>query len=688
MYIPDFLKNKNILIIAISVVIVFLLLLSSSFFHVLNKSIQNNYYAIKNTITGLHANPHIIIVDIDEKSFEEIGTFPFPRSVYAQVLNNLKEYDEAVIAFDLLFLDPSTSDSDDAFIAALQDTPNVVLWSAINNEWEVQLPYSKIPQDTYDTGFLPPNIDRSNRTVYSFSPLFTSQTGEVYEHFSLRILRQFYSYLYRDPDLLDMGEYNESSYSFSSDTSFSLAQSWGKDILINFIPGSEFTRISFSDLYFPERLKKIEKEIWFTDNIILIGPAAEGLKDEFFTPNGVEYGVNIHANILNTFLSRQFMMYFDKHLEWLLIFFLIVLSVFVNLSSSVRILLLGNIFIILIFWFTIPLSVLLGTNLIFNYPSEMIFSLVLAFSSANIVKYLIEDANKTKLNTALSEYVSSNIAAEILDWDGKINLDGEKRKLGCFFSDIEGFTTLSEKLTPEELVSFLREYLSQMTKIIMQEKGHVDKFEGDAIMAIWWAFHEYDKKKDSIKLCKSALSQQKALWALNVSWKEKLGWEVHVRMGIHSWEAIVWNIGAIGQKMEFTALWDDVNIASRLEWVNKYYGTHICVSESVYTDVQKQFRFRFLDTIQVKGKEESIKVYELLGEKDMYLSDEQETTYKEFADGLDLYLLQNFLWAKEKFSKLSELWDSPSTTFVKRCQYYIENPPWDDWTWVWRMTEK
>lgn len=240
--------------------------------------------------------------------------------------------------------------------------------------------------------------------------------------------------------------------------------------MINFISGDNFTRISFSDLYSAERLREVEKEIGLTDKILLIGPAAEGMKDEFFTPNGVEYGVNIHANILNTLLSRQFMMYFDKYLEWLLIFFLIVLSVSVNLSSSLKTLLLGNILIILIFWFIIPLSILIGTNLIFNYPSEIIFSLVLAFSSANIVKYLIEDANKMKLNFALSQYVSSNIAEEILEGSGQVNLNGEKRSLGCFFSDIEGFTNLSEELSPEELVSFLREYLSHMTKIIMDKK--------------------------------------------------------------------------------------------------------------------------------------------------------------------------------------------------------------------------
>ena len=131
------------------------------------------------------------------------------------------------------------------------------------------------------------------------------------------------------------------------------------------------------------------------------------------------------------------MIYFDKHLEWIFIFFLVILSVSVNLSSSNRVLLLSNAGIVSIFWFIFPVSILLGTNLILNYPSEIIFSLLLAFTSANIVKYLIEDTNKKKLNKALSEYVGVNIADEILLEQGKVNLDGQEKKLVCFFSDIE-----------------------------------------------------------------------------------------------------------------------------------------------------------------------------------------------------------------------------------------------------------
>ncbi len=149
---------------------------------------------------------------------------------------------------------------------------------------------------------------------------------------------------------------------------------------------------------------------------------------------------------------------------------------------------------------------------------QIIFSLLLSVAAANIIKYLIEDANKKKLNQALSEYVGSNIAQEILLEEGKIKLDGEEKYLAYFFSDIEGFTTLSERLTPAELIEFLRAYLTEMTKCIMQVGGHVDKFEGDAVMAFWGAFSPLESE-DYIKLCESALAQQNKLTELNHSWK-------------------------------------------------------------------------------------------------------------------------------------------------------------------------
>ena len=624
-----------------------------------------------------------MIVEIDAPSFESVGSFPFPRWVYAQALNNLKPYSPAVVAFDILFLDPSTPQEDSVFQEALEKGPPVVLWIATDIvKKEVQLPLYSL----YPSGFLFPNIESTNKTVYSFSPLFEDAQGIIYEHFWLQILRSFYASLYDDTNFLHPGSIKRQFYEFHEDIVFPLARKNSQDILINFVDPQSFTRISFWDLLDSKKLKQLNEEIGFQDKIFIIGPAAEWLKDDFFTPNGIEYGVNIHANILNTLLSKNYMMYFDRNQEWILIFFIIILSVSVNLSLSRKIILIWNTAIILIFWFVFPLSILLGTNLILNFPSEIIFSLILSLSAANVIKYLREDMNKQKLNKALTEYVGSNIAQEILLEEGKVNLDGEEKNLLYFFSDIEGFTSLSEKLSPQELVAFLREYLTAMTSRIMEQGGYVDKFEGDAVMAFWGAFSPLETQS-YISLCEAALSQQHALVHLNTKWKEKFWHELSVRMGLHGGEAIVGNIWALGKKMDFTALGDNVNLASRLEGVNKFYGSYICASTVIYESTKHIYAYRFLDEIQVMWKDSSVKIYELLGnQKD--IPDVKKDIALRFQKAWQFYAAQKFTQAKVLFEELQAAGDIPSETYIARCDMFLKNPPEAHWNGVWRMMEK
>lgn len=667
----------------LSSIIIIILFSSSWFLRILNKNIQNEYYGQKNELIGREANPHIVIVEIDEKSFDTIGRYPFPRSVYAQALTNIQKYAPASVAFDLQFLDPSVPEEDASFSAALEQSSNVILGAGSQTDQRIiDAPYFSHPK----YGFLFPNVDVSNKTVYTFSPQYQDVNGKIHEHFSLQILRSFYSSLYRESLFSEPGYFTENSYVFSSQRRFPLASQSSEEILINFIDAEKFTRISFWDLLDPKTLQELNENIDFKDKIILIGPASASLKDEFFTPNGVEYGVYIHANILNTLLGKKFMMYFDMRLEWMLLFFLILLSVSVNFSESRKVLLWSNLGIIGIFWLLFPLSIFLGTNLILNYPSEIIFSWVLSVWSANIVKYLREDKNKQRLNKALSEYVGTNIAQEILFEEGKVNLDGEQRNLLYFFSDIEGFTHLSEKLSPQELVAFLREYLTLMTSGIMESGWYIDKFEGDAIMAFWGAFSPLESVS-YISLCESALAQQKALIWLNLKWKEKFGYELSVRMGLHGGEAIVGNIWALGKKMDFTALGDNVNLASRLEGVNKFYGTYICASEEIYQSTKEVYLYRFLDEIQVVWKEESVKIYELLGKREE-ASPELQEKVKRFTEARELYVQKKFQQATAIFQELQAAWDIPSQTYITRCEHFLANPPEADWNGVWKMMEK
>ena len=677
------LKHFSFLSVILSLLILLFLSLSQVFLWVLNKNLQNQYYILKHHIQQNSVNPHIIVAELDDESFEKIGAFPLDRQLYAQALENISLYNPAVVAFDILFLDPSNALSDTTLKEVFEKYPNVVLGASLNStEKKLYVPIFTRPK----FGFLSPTIFSGNNMVYSFSPTFQDAQGKIYEHFALAILRNFYQSFYQNDISQEVWDYTHRQYILSQDIHYPLSQKNTQEILIDFQLPEKFQRLSFSDLLDAKKLEETAKYIDFKDSIILIGPAAEGLKDEFFTPLWVQYGVYIHANILNTLLGKNFMVLFDIFQEWILIFCIVVLSVWINLSYHGKKLVLWNAAIILIFWGIIPISILLGTNLVLNYPVQIIVSLLLSIAAANAVKYLIESTHKKRLNQALSDYVGRNIAQEILLEEWKLNLDGEEKNLAYFFSDIEGFTTLSEKLTPAELIWFLRTYLTEMTQCIMQAGWHVDKFEGDAVMAFWGAFSPLESE-DCIKLCESALLQQSRLAELNTRWKELFWTELHVRMWLHAGSAIVGNIGALGQKMEFPALWDNVNLASRLEGVNKFYGTYICASEKVYQATKQQYFYRFLDEIQVVWKEKSVKIYELLGKK-VEIPQELQDRVEQFEQAWKLYAAQKFSEAKALFQSLQEAGDIPSQTYITRCDLFLKNPPESSWNGVWRMMEK
>lgn len=667
-------KYKHHLTVLISFGIILVLIVLSSFLYVLNKSIQNSYYHVKNSFEFQNLTKQIVIVDIDDASINEFGTFPFSRDIYAQFIENISFYNPAVIALDVLFLDASPNDRE--FLWSIKNRSNIVFGAALNAKWDYVPPFFN-----GTSGYLAPNIDSSNNTVYSFSPQREIK-NKKYEHFVIKILQRYYEYFWITNHV--QGNYTSKNYNFSDAISYPLAQKWSKEVLIHFNNPKNFQRISLKDTLDQDTLTRIASKIDLKDKIVLLWPAAEGLNDRFFTPNGIEYGVNIHGHILSTLLSRSHMMYFDRMLEWIFIFFLVILGVSLNLQSSKKSIFIGNFLLWSIFILVFPLALIIHTSLILNYPAEILLALILSILSANIVKFIIENKNKLRLSRALSEYVGSHIADEILLEQWKVNLNGEKRTLICLFSDIEWFTKLSESLEPETLVQFLRSYLWEMTQSIMNEGGYVDKYEWDAVMALWWAFQDHSREH-YIAACRSALEQQHALIGLSKKWEGVLhGKQLRIRIGIHGGKAIVGNIWAPGKKLEFTALGDNVNLASRLEGVNKYYHSYICVSEEVYQACKDIFFFRYLDTIQVVGKSIPVNIYELRG----YTSDmtDKDHEFREaFATAREAYKKWNFKRAIELFWNLES--DSLVQVYLERCEKFIQSPP-KDWEGVWKMTEK
>ena len=676
------LKNKAVLSLSIAIIVFCIIILFTKFFYTLDRNMSEVLHASTNN--ALSVSPEILIVEIDEESIAELWRFPFPRDAYVDVIENLNAAGAAVIAFDIIFADKSDTDKDAKLGDAIKEAKNVVLGWATLKRWSrvfLERPLANLEEWAADIWYFRPIVNPVNERVYSIHAE-KHLSDSVNVHFSVAILREYFWNLL-GKDFRNFAKDDKNYFYVTPDRKFPYHNHDTKEVNINFVRDDwRFQKESFINIHNNSFINR-DKDL-VNGKIVIIWATAQWIKDIFLTSAGTKYWVYTHANMVNMWLTREFRAYFNKNLEFLLLFLLIVFSVFFNLQMSGKKLVWGNISIFFIFCFVIVfISWWLGLYL--NYVSQFIFALILTLTISNILKSFMEDKNKAKLSKALWEYVSKDIADQILHWEGDLNLDGQRKMLSIRFSDIKWFTTISEKLTPEELVAFLREYLGVMSNIIMDHRGFIDKYEWDAIMAMWWVFGY--QETSTFDNCTCALLQQEKLSELNVGWKERFWEELHVRMWLHTWEAIVWNIWATWRKMEFTALWDSVNLASRLEWVNKMYWTYICVSEDVYAIQKENFEFRYLDKIRVKGKNIPIGIYELIGYK-WKITSEMMKVREEFLQAIHLYLERKFEEAKVIFEKLAKIWDNPSQTYLERSELYIENPPEADWDWVWNMLTK
>lgn len=690
-------QNRNLLSILMSLIIFICIyiLIRLNFLYIFDKNVQDLYFKFKD----ININKSIVVVEIDdvtltwrknnewEVTLDWLGRFPFDRANYAKVIDNLTRDGAAVIWLDIIFWEKSNDESDNILSKSITESKRVVLWAWSLPDWTLSLPYNKFRDDLLTTGYYLPNINKEDnlyeneRMLYSIKPFSKFKWSDIiYSHFSIALLKWYYSYIYDDKKILTP-EIKSYSDKFVIHDKIQLLKSRDNknEVLINYTPSKWFSSISFLDVYYWKF-----KPGFFKDKIVIVWATARWIKDIFTTPFWDMFWVYTHANMINTVLSNSWIKYVDTKIELLMIFLLIIISVYFNISKSLYVTIFSNIAILTIF-IVFVVYITMITNLLLNYIIELSLALLWSILITNIVKYLIENKHKRKLNKALSEYVSKDIAHEILSWEWRVDLNWENKDIAIFFSDIEGFTSISEKFTPEDLVWFLREYLSEMSNIILDEKWFINKYEWDAIMALWWVFGEVTDC--SYYMCLSALKQQEILKKLNEKWKERGFSEIKARIGMHYWSAIIWNIWAEWRKMEFTALWDSVNLASRLEWVNKMYWTYMCASEDVYNIEKNNFEFRYLDKIRVKWKKVAVNIYELLSIK-WKITDNQMKMFSKFDEAIDAYKNMNYKWALTIFSELSKLWDKPSIVYQKRCEIYINNPPDNNWDWVWIMTTK
>ena len=333
-------------------------------------------------------------------------------------------------------------------------------------------------------------------------------------------------------------------------------------------------------------------------------------KDQHGSPFGEISGIEHHAHALNTILNQDFMTKTSK-LTDLLIYLSIGLFIGFLLPRLKTWLGFAMILVMIAGYIKISFELFNQLNLITPLPSVVIQQL---FIFVSIIGYRIfaEEENVKYIRTTFSKFVSEDVVDELLKDPTKISLGGSKREITIFFSDIRGFTTMSEALSPEELVQFLNEYLSEMTEIVIQYKGTIDKYMGDAIMAFWGAPIELEDH--AYYACIASLAQLEALTKMQAEWKKQNRPIIDIGIGLNTGKAVVGNMGS-SHRMEYTCMGDTINLGSRLEGSNKMYGTNIIISEYTYEKVKDRVYARELDLVRVKGKNHPVRIYELMGLK-------------------------------------------------------------------------
>ena len=450
-------------------------------------------------------------------------------------------------------------------------------------------------------------------------------------------------------------------------------------------PASTFAHYSIVDV-----LQKTFPPGVFQGKIILIGATATGIGDLRGTPyGGTTYpGVEIHANVIDNILNERFLKHgFRQALAdvLLILFFGIPLGIWMALVSprwmwfGVSLLLP---MIAVNFW-----AFLHGWWLNLLVPALTLSTNVLLVS---LYRSLFEEKEKRRVRNAFGQYLSPEVIRRLL-----VNpqlVEPKKTDITVMFSDIRGFTTISEKLDAQELALFLNQYLSDMTGLVFEHHGTLDKYIGDAVMAFWGA--PFEEPGHAPRGCHTALKMMDRVREMQKKWEAEGKPHLDIGIGLNTGVASVGNMGSV-LRYGYTALGDTVNLSSRLEGLNKDYGTHILVNETTYAAAKDEgFAFRELDLIRVKGKLQPVTIYELIGragQNSVYGTPEDVyARISLFQQARELYRKRAWAEAQKTFQIILDKWpdEGPSRTYWKRCQEYLFDEPSSGWDGVFTMTHK
>ncbi len=636
----------------------------------------------------------VIVVAVDNKSVKEVGRWPWSREVTARLVRSLADCGAKVVAVDMVFSEQQGEVQDRALARAVAASGNVVLGYFFRDEEQKidplaleQIAAAKVKflriEDGVSAVPLPefPSLDANIPVVgagaldfgffnaipdddglFRKSPLLMMYDGNIYPSLGLKALGR---YLGKDV-MVDVAGFGVRSVALGS---LSLPVNEQGALSLNYYgPGGSFPTISAADVL----AGKVPVNA-LRGKLVFLGTTETAIYDMRATPfDPALPGVEIHATVAANALDKRFLLRDGRTfgLEMACMFFLPILLAFL-LSNAPRTLV-GLVYFVLGCGFYFVLNYLLFKHV--SLDLSVIFPIVpvgLTYVGAEAYRNLVMEKRGRYLKKAFSSYVSPQLVEEIVKNPERLKLGGEKREVSILFSDIRGFTTLSEAVSPEDLVQLLNEYLSPMTHIILEERGTLDKYIGDAIMAIFNA--PLDVAGHAAYACRSAVRMLDRLATLNAEFAKRGIPRIEIGVGINTGEAVVGNMGA-DMRFDYTAIGDNVNLASRLEGLTKQYGAHIIVSDATREGAGDDFTFREIDLVRVKGKQKPVAVFELMVDNHAIVAP--------FAEGLALYRGKNFAGALRLFSELAEGGDKASALYAERCRDFLMDPPGAGWDGV------
>lgn len=433
--------------------------------------------------------------------------------------------------------------------------------------------------------------------------------------------------------------------------------------------------------------KKDEKTLSiFKNAVVIIGPTARSIGDHNATPlSDISPNCYVHANVYDQIISGKYISeapYKTQLLFLLLIALLVtVAAILLKLRWSIPI---GVVLIAGYLWF--GYSTFVNTGVVYHMV-EPIFALFFCYASAMSYTAATEGRQKAQIKGMFEKYVDKAVVKQILDNPSLVKLGGEEREITTLFADIEGFTRMAEQMGPTNTVGMLNSYLTEMSNIIIENGGTIDKYIGDAIMAFWGA--PIPDQDHAFNSCAAAINMQRKLTALHTKWIHYGRPVVNQRIGINTGRAVVGNMGA-EMRLNYTAIGDPVNLASRLEGVNKEYGTRLLMSEHTYRKVHDRVLSREMDLVVVMGKSEPVRIYELIALADEVQTDATKKFLEFYHDGLEAYKKRAWKSAIDQFQQALSIRrdDIVSNLYIQRATMFMDAPPPDDWNGVFVMTKK